>query len=171
MQWFLYLEARGSLGLEAKFSLGNKLKVSMHHSPGVLSFRSGTHAGKQHVLSRAGEQTASVAICCRQENSLVGAPCQGVADLQRPRKPSPPPAPPTHPAGGAVVKGCRKLWADAGLLSISCGAASSVWSSWARPSALPCLGMELYISPISSSSFMVKKLKKKKKPNPLTLRD
>ena len=37
----------------------------MHHSPGVLSFRSGTHAGKQHVLSRAGEQTASVAICCR----------------------------------------------------------------------------------------------------------
>lgn len=90
MQWFLYLEPRGSLGLEAKFSLGNKLKVSMHHSPGVLSFRSGTHAGKQHVLSRAGEQTASVAICCRQENSLVGAPCQGVADLQHLRKPSPP---------------------------------------------------------------------------------
>ena len=112
------------------------------------------------MLSRAGEQTASVAICCQQENWLAGAPCQGVAELQHLCKPSHPWN--TH-AGGTAVNGCKKLWVDARLLSISCDEASSVWSSCAMVSALPSLGMELYIFPIPSSSFMVKKFKKKKK--------
>lgn len=53
---------KGSLGLKAKFSLGNIIEnLQCTYDPGRLPFKSGTYAWKtEETLSKAGEHTAAI---------------------------------------------------------------------------------------------------------------
>ena len=166
MQWFLYLEAKESLGLKARFSLGNKRNVSSVLQPWCTVVRA-WHSGWK--TANAVRSRWASGRCCRllpTGNWLAGSLCQGTADLQGQRKPS-------HPWEHTLL--VEKLWTRADSPGLTPGCFPKLWME-PPPSkaAVPCLVLYqtwewsscLFLTP--SSSFMVEKLKTKTKK---TLRD
>ena len=161
MQWFLCLEAKESLGLKARFSLGNKLHASSVLQPWCAVVRA-WHSGWR--TANAVRSRWASGRCCRllpTGNWLAGSPCQGAADLQRRRKPS-------HPWEHTLL--VEKLWTGADSCGLTPACSPKLWME-PPPSkaAVPCLVLyqtwewSSCLFPTPSSFFMAEKLKTKTK--------